>query len=261
MRAFHDLSDTSEGLFVSDGSEPSWVGHQANTTMEPGTSLVAEDESGGPRQVSAAGGVQKEMLRKLFVIYQNAKDEFHATPRRSLERTKSAKFLRDTTENCITYIASRQISSSEGGQINIMSMLDGGQARVDEMRSTLQEAKKAAEAGSGGKKRRFDENWAHIPEAPAKMRISSPINTLGNRDPVPRGQTSDRKLGKYFVRRRMAQSERIPRGLYPASAGRGRSRVFPMPVIHHEKSPVSSPSGFNKHYSTGQGDRYRPFYR
>lgn len=87
--------------------------------MEPNTGLVTEDESGDPRQASAAGGEQKEMLRKLFVIYQNVGNEFLVTP----FRMKSAKFLRDTTENCITYIASREILSSEGGQMNIMTLI------------------------------------------------------------------------------------------------------------------------------------------
>jgi len=267
--------DNSEGLFVSDDSEPSRLSDQPYNTTEQSTRL------GGPFPNPAAGGEQNEMLRKLFLTYQKAKHDFHAIPLKSLERTKSAKFLRDTTENCIAYIASRENSPSGKRLINTNVELARGQATLDEMRSTLQEAKTAAEAGSGGKKRRFDENWANVPEGPTKMRPYSVVNSLGYRDPVPRGQTLETKLGNHSVRRRnenqpkpvskrapnidqyprrVAQSERTPRGLYPVSAGQGKRLVFPMPVIHHEKRS----SGHDKHEHnppTTHGDCYRPSYR
>ena len=108
-----------------------------------------------------------EKLKRLFIVYHKARKDFNATPAKTLERTKSAKFLRDTTENCLAYIAARQ---TRPGKAEITC--DG--KMLDELKATLEETIAIAEQGSGGKKRRFDENWENVPQEPARMRGSDP---------------------------------------------------------------------------------------
>jgi len=236
--------------------------------VERGRKLTCTDLLSDPNAKPEIAGTGNKMFRKLFLTYQDAKEDFHSTSKKSLERTKSAKWLRDTAENCLTYLAAR--IDSPGSQEpfdNILEVSDS-KAAVSEMKLTLQEATEAAEEGSGGKKRRFDEDWTSIPEAPATMRPSTIHKALPSRDPVPRGTVSDRyPRGKFIPQRiekqsppktgyrsrRAAQIDRIPRGLYPVSAGQGTRRVFPMPTqgsVRHAASP-----------SLGFGDCYRPAYK
>ncbi len=288
-RASLGLSHTSNsrtdqsGLSVSDDKELSRLSDQPHGIVQPKRMLLVGDKLGDTFSNPAAGGEQNERLRKLFLTYQKAKKDFHATSLKTLERTKSAKFLRDTTENCIAYIASREKSPSGKGFFNTNVELGKGHATLNEMRSTLQEATLAAEAGSGGKKRRFDQDSADIPEGPAKRRASSAVKSLGDCDPASRGQTSESKLGNDSVRRRMEnqpaskpaqninhrprgviQSERTPRGFHPASIGQGNRCSCPMPIAHHEKRSSNLPSEHQKHNPNlpiVRGDCYRPSYR
>ena len=208
------------------------------------------------------------MLRKLFITYQTAKKDFDASRLRSLERTRSAKFLRDTTENCLAYLTANQNPLRDTEPPDTSSELSGGSAIVDEMNTTLQKAIEAAEEGSGGKKRRFDDDWAFIPAVPAAMRQLTAENQLKSGDPIPRGTYSAHQPGKGSVvhrvakqqplqfehrTRRVPQSERLPRNLYPVSAGKGTRRVFPMPSQDHR--------GQSTQRSLGHGDFYRPKYR
>ena len=131
----------SESLFISDGSEGSPL----------------------PGLPQKFGDQDDQKFKRLFFIYDRARKDFEATPAKTLERTKSAKFLRDTTENCLAYIAAKQ--SQPGAEVTCDGLLL-------ELKSTLEETIAIAEQGSGGKKRRFDENWENVPQEPAKMRGS-----------------------------------------------------------------------------------------
>lgn len=134
-----DHKPPSESLFISEGSE----------------------ESPTPNLRRIAGEQDDQKLKRLFIIYDRARKDFEATPAKTLERTKSAKFLRDTTENCLAYIKAKQ--SQHGVEVACDGLLL-------ELKSTLEETIAIAEQGSGGKKRRFDENWENVPQEPAKMR-------------------------------------------------------------------------------------------
>lgn len=149
--ALSDRKPPSESLFISDGSEGS-----------PTPNL--------PRN---SGDQDDQKFKRLFFIYDRARKDFEATPAKTLERTKSAKFLRDTTENCLAYIAAKQ--SQPGAEVTCDGLLH-------ELKSTLEETIAIAEQGSGGKKRRFDENWENVPQEPAKMRgpVPSAVRTFPN---------------------------------------------------------------------------------
>ena len=194
-------------------------------------------------------------------MYHKAKKDFNATPAKTLERTKSAKFLRDTIENCLTYVAAKQ-SRLEGSK---EASCDG--KWLDELRSTLDETIAIAEQGSGGKKRRFDENWEGVPQEPAKMRGPQP---LVKSDPVPRGRTSERRRrptvsqtqeiqvlpGAKSPKLRLNLAERkrsdLPHKRYPASTGQSVCRVFGDHYKPHAERKAS--------ISHAHGDRYRPKY-
>ncbi len=173
-------------------------------------------------------------------MYHKARKDFDATPAKTLERTKSAKFLRDTTENCLTYIAAKGARP----------------AILDELRATLEETIAIAEQGSGGKKRRFDEDWENVPQEPARMRGTYP---------VPSGRTSKKKSGPITSRVEKPDNRQqcmivaprrrsgLPHQLYPASESQSERRVF---------GDRHKPCG-EQFTSSGRvyGDRYRPTYR
>jgi hypothetical protein len=274
--------DESTGPSFYDDHEQSRLSDQCHGITNEGNKLLLGDRIGNRFPNSAAGDEENETPKRLFLTYLTAKNDFHAIRLKGLERTKAAKFLRDTTENCIAYIASRENSSSGTESINLNIEIVMGQATLDEMRSTLQEAKLAAEAGSGGKKRRFDDDWTKIPEGPAKSRPSSGIKFLGNRDPVPRGQTLQSKLGSRSLPRRivdqpaskpvlninhrlrsMVQPEGTPQACHPASAGQSNRSAFSIPIVRHKKRSSDLSAKFGKHnpkYPVVHGDCYRPSY-
>ena len=188
-------------------------------------------------------------------MYHKARNDFDTTPAKSLERTKSAKFLRDTTENCLAYMAAKQTQS--GG-----FQCDGNMR--DELRATLEETIAIAEQGSGGKKRRFDEDWESVPKGPAnKMRDRSMAHPSGNSDPVPRGRTSQNK------RRATASRaiENCPKQcLKPTEHRRSdiAHKSYPASVDQPVRHVLEDRHTYvEKHLSSSQvhGDRYRPTYK
>ncbi len=125
------------------------------------------------------------MFDRLLNLYKTAKDDYCKTDRNTMSRTKAARFLRDTTENCILYIEDRQ--SSANSQMHDEPILR-------ELRATLEEAMEEVEKGSGGKKRRFDDDWNHVPTAPKCMRGDSPQERLEDPSPSQNDREPLRKI-------------------------------------------------------------------
>ena len=182
------------------------------------------------------------MPEKLLITYKEAKAEFDALPGKSLERTKSAKFLRDTTENCLSYLETRG-SLPPGDTSNDGVILVSEDSKiVDEMKLTLQTAIKAAEEGSGGKKRRFDDDWTNVPQGPATMRSPAASQPEGTRDPVPRGTTDENRFGRHHVtgpdkKHRPAQDTEWVEHHRPRLTERPR---FARPVVPAPRTPPRS---------------------
>ena len=137
---------------------------------------------------------------------------------------------------------------------------------LNELRDTLEETIAIVEQGSGGKKRRFDENWENVPQRPAKMRGSCVAQPPANGDPIPRGRTSERKWrptsriqdeDASCANQRMnvveCRRSDLPHKLYPASAGHSVRRAFGDRYKPHAERNTSS--------CHVHGDRYRPAYR
>lgn len=231
----------SESLFVSDDSEGSHTSDLSHIAGEQDEKLAGVDT---PKDLASRSTNGDQKFSRLFIVYQKARKDFDATPAKTLERTKSAKFLRDTTENCLAYIAAK--GTGHGAEVTSDEMLD-------ELRACLEETIAIAEQGSGGKKRRFDDNWENVPQEPARMRGRGPsvAQPLRNIDPIPRGRTSEKN--RRPITSRIQEHRVSPRFDYFASAGQSVRRVFEdRHKLHAERKP------FVGHV---YGDRYRPTYR
>ena len=248
-----DHKPISEALFLSDGSSegsrtsdlPHIAGSRTSDLPRIGGHGEQDDKLFGwdtLGNLASKSDDPDEKLKRLFIVYHRARKDFDATPAKTLERTKSAKFLRDTTENCLAYIAAKGARP----------------AMLEELRTTLEETMAIVEQGSGGKKRRFDENWENVPQEPARMRGKITC-------PVPRGRTSVKSRNPVtsrihkadYHKQNMKLAERrrsdLPHQLYPASAGWSVRRVFgDRHNLYAEPRPLSG---------RVFGDRYRPTYR
>lgn len=150
--------------------------HQQKTDEHPPTMpspiLPPKVPTNTPTAIESAtkSEIADPKLMKLYRTYQSALADFRslsADPRTTIStvttlsassdtaltrRTKSAKFLRDTTENCLQYLMRARAKTPSG-----MAGEAAGEARmVTELTETLAVAKQVAEEGSGGRKRRFD---------------------------------------------------------------------------------------------------------
>ncbi|CAD6591935.1 MAG: hypothetical protein ASARMPRED_005873 [Alectoria sarmentosa] len=207
----------SEALFVSDGSEWSLTSDLPRIGGGQAEEIIGVDIS---QDLASRSKHCDEQLKRLFIVYHKARKDFDSTPTKTLERTKSAKFLRDTTENCLAYIAAKQNRPGGGSE----SEFTRNGKMLDELRATLEETIAIAEQGSGGKKRRFDENWENVPQEPARMRA-----------PITRRRSD------------------LPHQLYPASTGQSVRHVFGDGHKPHAERKTFSGRVY--------GDRYRPTYR
>lgn len=211
MNISHSSQEMREGMTVQGGeslrklktrNEPLFVFHgskNSQTTTEHHDKMFVMDSSGDQ---SLKPQSEDEKLKRLLVLYYKAKNDFNATPPKSLDRTRSAKFLRDTIENCLTYIAAHQPTPDAKNVMFSNPQVSDHRSRLEELKKTLAEAIAVAEAGSGGKKRRFDENWENVPLAPSKMKGHLAARLPLNADPVPRGHASEKILGPSPVTRR-----------------------------------------------------------
>lgn len=117
-------------------------------------------------------------MKRLFDMYRDAKTDFYAAAPKSLERTKAAKFLRDTTENCLNHIALYQRSANDQDAKPGTSVPRDG-VTFGELKTTLKKATEIAEKGSGGKKRRFDEDSVSQNSGRAKTHTAPPPTNRG----------------------------------------------------------------------------------
>ena len=165
-------------------------------TKKPNTLEITGEQQSRPKGPD-------EKLKKLLSVFHRAKRDFHSTAEKSIERTTAAKFLRDTVENCLNYIEFEQgpgrtvegsaAPSRAGGTIN--------HAMLSQLKRTLAEATAIAERGSGGKKRRFDENWDMVPQQPAKMRDGRIVKPASDPEPVPQPPAPSSVIHPYSVTR------------------------------------------------------------
>lgn len=261
--AHHERIPKDEALFVSNSNKAQRSAELSHIAVKSQKKLAESDTSGDPILKLSESD---EMLKRLLDIYRKAKNDFHATPPKSIERTKSAKFLRDTVENCLSYLAAKEIPA-----YSMMTTSSTGKATskaelLHQLQETLEETIAIAEKGSGGKKRRFEENVEGVPQEPARMKgtlVESP-------DPVFKGLPSERKPA-------IRSAAREKRSRAPAKvighedqqridmAGRRRSSPQFQPYL--SSTPQSTrhssgdPSKSHRERSPFRGPRYCDSYR
>jgi len=173
-----------DNLFVAEDSDSGMAHRGADLEKDP----LVPGHSGVHFVVPSQNDPK---MKRLLAMYRHAKGEFNATIPRSLERTTAAKFLRDTTENCLAHIATQQRSASSEKPDLATSManasFDG--FTMEELEDTLKKTTAIAEKGSGGKKRRFDENWDNVPKGPSDKKSQQTDSTTRKADPLPQGRT------------------------------------------------------------------------
>jgi len=149
-------------------------------------------------------------FERLWNLYKTADNEYRRAQKNTHLRTQAAKFLRDTTENCILYVEAEQRARHS-------QLYD--ELKLRELHTTLKEAIKEAEKGSGGKRRRFADIL--VPTAPRQMRGDHSKGPLQNPNPNQKPPT---RITRPF--RGSYGGPRTPMRRYPdqrQSIGRRRS--------------------------------------
>lgn len=115
------------------------------TTPEENTSPLAEQHDSSSGIISDPTDPK---LQRLWSLFLEAHTDFNLERTDNFRRTTAAKFLRDTIENCLSYISSYPSSAGNHPEEET--------DRETLLKDTLKLAIEAAERGSGGRKRRFD---------------------------------------------------------------------------------------------------------
>lgn len=119
----------------------------APETPDQNTGALAQHH---PSSDGTSNGPADPKFQRLWSLFLEARADFDVQSTDNFRRTTAAKFLRDTIENCLSYISTSTSSSSPGHHP------DETTRRQTLLEDTLKLAIEAAERGSGGRKRRFD---------------------------------------------------------------------------------------------------------
>ena len=106
---------------------------------------------------SQQGNTIGRLLKPLLHVYEDAQKSFHTLPPRSVDATKAARFLRDTTENLIMYMRSAQPLDKPECLLTSETFPHNANFLV-ELRETLEWTNEFVERGSGGKKRAWEQS-------------------------------------------------------------------------------------------------------
>lgn len=130
------------------------------TTQDQDTGLLAQQH---PSSSGTTSDLSDPKLQRLWSLFLEARTDFNLERTDNFRRTTAAKFLRDTIENCLSYISSYPSSASNHP--------DEATDRQTLLKDTLILAIEVAERGSGGRKRRF--------EIQAKKKTSTTLGVSG----------------------------------------------------------------------------------
>ena len=221
-----------ESLFlpqISDVGSPRFAKVPDPTSPNDGEFFVIDTSGKAAPQPKPADLCHDPKLERLWELYLSARRDFYKEGTDCFRRTTAAKFLRDTIENCIDYIEAKNLSTLERSpyQGPARAKLSGpDQGKLLELRTNLQRAIRAAEKGSGGKKRHFDEDNIQTPMNAKKMMLTPSINEPTNIQPMELEKTT-------------------PDSLFDTKSHDSKEMVHKPLVILTKKHPSNSPTATN----------------
>ena len=220
-------------------------------------------------------------LIRIFETYNKGAIDFNVTAEKSLDRTKAAKFLRDTIENLLGYVDSKAATA------NIRTEDIIGEGLLEELTSNLQKMRAIAEKGCGGKKRPFDRGYSaegtsgkrRLPATPQKVEQAKKYpHAARKHGPSRRGDASTNYLGrqsgarsnlfppsaiKQSTRHQSANSvscnhkhDRTPRTFRDC----GVPSRTPLSPVKDNSMGVARRNAKDNRSSSTLGERYRPSY-
>lgn len=174
----------------------------------------------------------------LWHIFEVAREEFRSHDIDNHQRTKAAKFLRDTAENVTDYVKLKQ---PPGTEIDGASSSEprGLAGNLSELRFSLDQAVEVAETGCGGKKRRFEYSNTDVPGQLETSQIKG---------------SSQKNVRQPEITSRPIHSRRERR---PHAHYRGQRKV-----LFGERPRPAGPQGVSRknETKTRATDSYRPVY-
>lgn len=181
-----------EGLFLSPGIVTD------NPKAQHRPASVSKPEEGLESVTLPAQAFDPDSdphFKRLWELFKIAREELRSKSKDNYQRSKAARFLRDTSENVMDFVRLKQPSAMA---INDTSGHEpqGLARKLSELRSSHDEAVEVAETACGGKKRRFDYGKTDLPDK-SQTRGSSQENV----------RQSEATIGPIYSRRR----QRVPR--------------------------------------------------
>lgn len=175
---------------------------------------------------------------RLWHLFEVARDDFRSHYIDNHQKTKAAKFLRDTAENVIDYVKLKQPPGTE---------IDGASSseperlawNLSELRSLLNQAVEVAQTACGGKKRRFEYRKTDVPGEPETSQSKG---------------SSQKNVRQPEITTRPIHSRRERR---PHAHYRGQRKV-----LWGERPRPAGPQGVSRknETKTPAKDSYRPVY-
>ena len=135
----------ADSLQSHDATSPSSISQSNNSRIKPEHLSSTSTNKNNTRPTSNSPS-SSDPLTRILSTFLSARSDFTTAPKKSITRTQAAKFLRDTIENCLTFLSTRT---------DVQPTIEQ-KAVVVEMHTLLPDVIAVAEKGCGGKKRPFE---------------------------------------------------------------------------------------------------------
>ena len=205
---------------------------------------------------------QSELIKTQLRVYQEAKESFDNHPYKSIDATKTARFLRDTAENCISYFQSLENQKTSDYKIDLVQYDD----IIQELHRTFERMNKLVEGRCGGKKRVFDQSRTQQGQSSRQSQNANKKIRPGPQDNVnepPMVKPGSSLTVDHKMREPLDDIHSHQRHV-PLNITNYQQRRQDNPTAIGHKRVESSPqsSGFRSHHGKGKrnvlSDRYHP---
>ena len=166
--------------------------HELPTDIGHGIPPDKTAENGTPKPFANDANFQR-----LLETYHKARRDFDDATPRTKGRIAAARFLRDTSENCLGYLTRKKCESFiEALTQSSMEEIMMDKAVVRELTDTVAETSAFVESNRGGKKRSFDEGSPTDPSTASMTTESKPTSPKKKRRPRIKLIIEDSNTGK-----------------------------------------------------------------